>query len=1008
MINNVIGPLVKISMSHGAESVIHVDFSALRGLLGEIMIDLRVFFDHFRSTVPRAAFADYESNKYFTLKARIDTLYDNFDTKIKQLDITMMQLIKPRDVINSNPLGIVQNYQEDYGTTLSEMLFWDIAKPDSGVVTATSSLNDPGFNKFIRILPSEPGAGLMAPPGLQVINDARIPIINHRFAIYGGDYTHQSLIFNLNQLIYMYITQFMGSDHKIFKNLITSFTDGKLAYNVRDWTMTIPDIVPVNTTFGKRADPAKDSLLLTSIAMALRRIITTKRRPGDPPDFIISTMAELPIFTIENMRANLPIFRRLFSNIISTVKFLREFIQFSELSLARPEIHSTLGVGVPTNGTIFPVRQFNAYIGEQTFAGKFTTINHGDVTRNIMGILSGTLNIASGIIQDIDNTLESLGDTPKFLELRRGSLDEYKIQNNKDAFTPFSLMTAYLRGKTMVLPVAINSDRGRFAYGTGTFLNDNAHADGIIKSNMSGLNEKQVEDFYNRSLNSIRYLTCTRYIKPLINGAAYHIRNITYRTFATTPTETMSSIVSIVDDPFQDEHIRRMTSFMPHTNLRRELVTRHVELVLNVTEMNIMPINVHALMRSVAYGNVYNYAYSFEQFISALYNTTSSRINRVDLLPRIRVSTVDVFLKLLFAPYTEVPMQIYGDETEAAGISAPMQRIFRGDSSLLMGTPKFISDELFNKALFGSVYLEYDHAGVGVGTGIAIGRTATVQANFPPPIDQLGVIYRGILALEYSAKLQNHANPMMPILTNILRVVQTLDTLYNNRGFQQQYMQSPKARASDDNVYNIQLMLQEFINIQRAIAGGGLAVITGTVQAYLRINPQPAHQQPVPVIPAFTDIAKYAAWVRDNMSPTLSSTLLQLQSDLGYHINEIAQNLGIQNWGGPGSIAPAPTFTPVVPRAGDSTLASVVTYNDPSAATEIAPWDALQAIPVGSLKPLLVKIGKDRFDTVISRNLLFLANIQRVIRLKLNTELTRYNTLLLSGDKLTDRKLTKQ
>ncbi|GFR88353.1 polyprotein pp220 [Elysia marginata] len=55
----------------------------------------------------------------------------------------------------------------------------------------------------------------------------------------------------------------------------------------------------------------------------------------------------------------------------------------------------------------------------------------------------------------------------------------------------------------------------------------------------------------------------------------------------------------------------------------------------------------------------------------------------------------------------------------------------------------------------------------------------------------------------------------------------------------------------------------------------------------------------------------------------------------------------------------------------------------------------------------LETIGKARFDTRIVRNLFFITNIQRIMRLKLNQELTQYRNVLVSNHSVVNPGVTE-
>ena len=147
---------------------------------------------------------------------------------------------------------------------------------------------------------------------------------------------------------------------------------------------------------------------------------------------------------------------------------------------------------------------------------------------------------------------------------------------------------------------------------------------------------------------------------------------------------------------------------------------REHEQILSLIEMNVIPVNVHALMRGVPLANIYNYEASFDQFAEQMLGEKAATQPR---------NARQMLLKLLADPYAEVSAREYGSDVTDNGSAGFVHRIFRGDNGIGLGRPKFLSDQLFNKALFGSVYQsrhDWDEGGPLVGIGAARGR-----ANVP-------------------------------------------------------------------------------------------------------------------------------------------------------------------------------------------------------------------------------------------------------------------------------------
>jgi len=107
---------------------------------------------------------------------------------------------------------------------------------------------------------------------------------------------------------------------------------------------------------------------------------------------------------------------------------------------------------------------------------------------------------------------------------------------------------------------------------------------------------------------------------------------------------------------------------------------------MNILDMNVMPINVHALMREVPLVNLYNYSYTFDKLIADMYNGGN--------IPRLWEplnSTSNAFAQLLFNPYKIVD----GYTRYYQYIGTTMV----GITDMELGRPRYLSDQLWNKVL---------------------------------------------------------------------------------------------------------------------------------------------------------------------------------------------------------------------------------------------------------------------------------------------------------------------
>jgi hypothetical protein len=188
-----------------------------------------------------------------------------------------------------------------------------------------------------------------------------------------------------------------------------------------------------------------------------------------------------------------------------------------------------------------------------------------------------------------------------------------------------------------------------------------------------------------------------------------------------------SMVVTVTESSDQSESINIVVHNSGSTN--SDSSARQNEQVRSIIDMNIIPINVHALMRDVPLANLYNYEYTFDQILAKMY---AQELSVITARPNASITkTSEMMVLMLIDPYRsmgttyEDAVRTYGSDVMDLGSTGHIHRIFRGDNDLGLGRPKFLSDQIFNKALFGSVYqskIDYDEAGPGVGAGVARGR----------------------------------------------------------------------------------------------------------------------------------------------------------------------------------------------------------------------------------------------------------------------------------------------
>jgi hypothetical protein len=125
--------------------------------------------------------------------------------------------------------------------------------------------------------------------------------------------------------------------------------------------------------------------------------------------------------------------------------------------------------------------------------------------------------------------------------------------------------------------------------------------------------------------------------------------------------------------------------------------------VLNILDMNVVPINVHAFMREVPFVNLLNYSYTFDRmvhdFVLPSYVTDKKGAVNMDNLmikPNEDISsTRELLVKLLCHPWADLG-------TDGKQYFALAASLFNGNDNMKLGRPRYLSDQLWHKALLTS------------------------------------------------------------------------------------------------------------------------------------------------------------------------------------------------------------------------------------------------------------------------------------------------------------------
>lgn len=780
--------------------------------------------------------------------------------------------------------------------------------------------------------------------------------------------TNRSLVFMFNQLIANYIKTFYDeATHKIYTPLVNEFATGSFSTQVMK-LQTILDIGVAGTNMLEGLEEPS-SVLLTSLGLALREIIT-RVGAGGLKHHIENDLAEIPMYMKESYKAYLPVYSKLFG-------MLRERAQLL-LSLV-PELNVARSVAVP--GATAQAKILKIVDLE---IGVAAVKEDGPMKDSLKAIITQVIDGCRSLEHAMKNVLDELNDSPIFFETYSGSIKDFKAQQGEMPLMPLSSITRYLKRGTNDFSAypwhTIATPEYKLLFGTRGIMQGD-----ITYGEMPGMAEivsfhnqtttarhhmsdKTGADLFTNLAKLAVYLGNIRQYKSLMGTSGNFVENMRIdRNGLTYDAEPNVLLDDKKATCAYKNNIQTTVEFVESVNVkskRNDLAacvkpdekcqSRSKMRVLNILDLNIVPINMHMLAREIPLINLYNYSYTFDKFIAELILGRGSECPKD--INGVNGSHKRMLCLLLSKPHVIIPKGI--DDVN-------FKRIITGGLGLGLGRPKFLGDELYNKCLLGNVYEggptnRLDEGGPTIHSLSIYKNILNNVGNSQMIADfSAGGFMNGVLRTGTGADriaLFNNMNPFVPITT-------------------------PPVTATDHITNDI----RKYFSIIRALNNGRFdALIIGDVKIMEYINNNTTSID----IRTEADTALGAGSNLTSPDDKLDTVLTNLDR-LG-HIMSVLIYLRL-----------AEKYYKCDVAGAISALKSHMTYLN-------ADHSELKGIiAVDDKVRDLENIGNARFDTKLVRNIMWIVNLQRVMRLKMRKDLSWYNTAIVSSHAVTSDSITE-
>ena len=305
--------------------------------------------------------------------------------------------------------------------------------------------------------------------------------------------------------------------------------------------------------------------------------------------------------------------------------------------------------------------------------------------------LNSIIEASRALINDATNVLAEINVKQQFFELKENFIKNYYNNNNTLPLMPLSLNTVILhdnifRNGTIVVPLAPYTlipypnkldNEFKLLYGMNSVINNKALDNSInsyiwLKEELKNYNNSslsvnkidvaKVNDYIEMNNKLTISLASIIHYNQFLNETKTNnfFSNINPRTLARTapvpcdntdtyytqlnPLSVLNEALDSVDNTSLANTKNKISNIIKQSNTTLD-ISRINARFLNILDLNIVPLNIHALMREIPLTNIYNYAFTYDHIVKQLFQKD------YDYDITTPVNCNDILLKLFLNPY---------------------------------------------------------------------------------------------------------------------------------------------------------------------------------------------------------------------------------------------------------------------------------------------------------------------------------------------------------------------
>jgi hypothetical protein len=549
----------------------------------------------------------------------------------------------------------------------------------------------------------------------------------------------EGLIPVFNELLSRYVVGFADQTQfaRIYLPLIESFANGGNSKEIMQGN-GIKDMnfgsafINSHKNGGVKGDPPSNTLLYASLGRVIKSLLTRVSLPYHTKYHLISNFIEVPEYLKEGMRANLPVFDKEFEYIKKKAIFIKSIIEGgNKISVRR-------NVSIANQAKIKSLTESNEYTSENGLHGGMLPPmpqQQDERVNYLMGLVNSIISGCNSIQRCSELVQKELSDVPLYGEVNEGSIKDFRGRYGKNPLTLLSSTTFLLNGGSrsdnwLTPAFSVGSAKFKNLYSTRLILSQSGVEprmdyvpgikDIIHQYNAVSGRTSQAPTYYDSLFQQIivltRYLTDIIYHKDITGKFLDHAITAESGFFPAQYNFSLERVNGLIENNDTKRAALSVTNNIEEAEaegLRGE--SRKTLRIYNILDLNIVPINFHAMQREIPLIHLYNYSYTFDRMIqeAMVPSWKDLRTHNTSLVAIKENSNVSC-TKTMFAKCLIYPHGTRRYQDEYLGF---VRRLMSGTSQLKLGRPKFNSDQLWGKVLlqdlypYGSDEEPYDEAG---------------------------------------------------------------------------------------------------------------------------------------------------------------------------------------------------------------------------------------------------------------------------------------------------------